>query len=235
MIEKNPRSELRSRQVTSESSRDLDRAKRIGIMPSSQLRRHFISLARRVRHWAVDKAGNKDYPFSVGITSINRRVGKSTIAFNMASAMTKVMRDDVLLVEADFGKHFISRRLGKAGISGLSDLMIDEGSNPTEFILPTPLGDLWVLGSGSVSERDSVELPFETLPPIMSKLDDFGCLVFDLPVADDLTSCFSLAQKIDGVILVVDAAKMDHRNIIRVRKKLESYGVDIIGMAINKS
>jgi len=210
--------------------RDLERAKRIGIMPSNQLRRHFISLARRVNHWAQEK----DYPFTVGITSINRRVGRSTVAFNLASAMTKVLRDDVLLVEADFGKHFISRRLGKAGFTGLSDLMLAE-SNPEECILPTPLGDLWVLGSGSVGERDSVELPFDSVTTIVNQLDGYGCLVFDLPVANDLSSCFSIAPKLDGVILVVDAAQMDHRNIIRVRKKLEDYGVDVIGMAINKS
>lgn len=233
MIEKTPnKTEMRSRQkLTSESTRrDLERAKRIGIMPSNQLRRHFISLARRVRRWAE----SKDYPFSVGITSVNRRVGRSTVAFNLASALTKVLRDDVLLVEADFGKHFISRRLGKAGIMGLSDLMLADG-DPNECILPTPLGDLWVLGSGSVGERDSVELPFDSIASIVSKLDDFGCMVFDLPVADDLSSCFSLAPKLDGVVLVVDAAQMDHRHIIRVRKQLESYDVDVIGMAINKS
>lgn len=233
MIEKRPfTNEMRSRRkLTSESTlRDLERAKRIGIMPSNQLRRHFISLARRVEHWAK----GKDRPFSIGVTSINRRVGRSTVAFNLASAFTKVLRNDVLLVEADFGKHFISRRLGKAGFIGLSDLMLNKGSLD-DCILPTPLGDLWVLGSGSVGERNSVELPFDSLPSIISKLNEYGCLVFDLPIADDLSSCFSMAPKLDGVVLVVDAAQMDHRHIIRVRKKLEDYDVDVIGMAINKS
>lgn len=145
-----------------------------------------------------------------------------------------MLRDDVLLVEADFGKHFISRRLGKAGVMGLSDLMLSDG-DPSECILPTPLGDLWVLGSGSIGERESVELPFDSITSIVNKLDEFGCLVFDLPVSEDLSSCFSIAPKLDGVVMVVDAAQMDHRHIIRVRKQLEEYGVDVIGMAINKS
>ncbi len=141
----------------------------------------------------------------------------------------------MLLVEADFGKHFISRRIGTAGGAGLSE-MIQSGIDTDQCILPTPLGDLAVLGSGSMNERDSLELPFDVVGSmIQEKFSAFGYLVFDLAVADDLTSCLSIAPSLDGTILVVDAAQIDYRQIGKVKKRLENFGVEIIGMVINKA
>lgn len=201
------------------------------LSPSSHLRRHFVALARRVKQWAAP-CGR---PAKIGVTSLDRKVGKSTISFNLASALTRIESDHVLLVEADFGKHFVSRKLGFAGTPGLSEIIVS-GNNPEECILPTPIGDLSVLGSGHISEQESVEMPFDLLGPILdNNFDQFGYLIFDLSVANDLSSCYSILPYLDGVIIAVDAANIDRKQIGRAKTRLASMGVELIGMVINRT
>ena len=59
--------------------------------------------------------------------------------------------------------------------------------------------------------------------------------MFDLPVASHLTACYSIASQLDGVILTVEAKQIDQRLINRFRKQMETFGVEIIGVVINKS
>ena len=213
------------------SSSDWQSARQHVLAPSVQLRRHFVALARRVKQWSAP-CGR---PAKVGVTSIDRHVGKSTVAFNLASALTRIEGDQVLLIESDFGKHFITRRLGCAGSPGLSEV-ISSGLDPAECILETPINDLSVLGSGHISEQESVEMPFDLLGPVMeNSFDQFGYLVFDLPVASDLTSCYSMLPSIDGVMIVVDSGKIDRKQINRARQKLAGCGAELIGLVINQS
>jgi capsular exopolysaccharide synthesis family protein len=206
-------------------------ASRLGILPSVNLRRHFVALARQVKQWAITRGR----PIKVGVTSLERKVGKSTIAFNLAASLSRVERDQVLLVEADFGKHFISRRLGSAGTSGLSDILLGQAT-ASECIQRTPIDRLAVLGSGHINEVESVELPFDTMGTVLDQYcERFGYMIFDLPVASELTSCYSILPSIDGVIVVVEANKIDRRHVIRVKNRLTSCGVDILGMVINRA
>jgi len=75
---------------------DWQNSKRFGIAPSQHLRRHFVALSRRIKHWSSPV----QRPVKIGITSIDRGVGKSTIAFNLAAILARI--DGVLIaVEAD--------------------------------------------------------------------------------------------------------------------------------------
>jgi len=46
-------------------------------------------------------------------------------------------------------------------------------------------------------------------------------------------SCF-LADKVDGVILVVEAERTKAEVVRKIRKELESAGVNILGVVLNK-
>ncbi len=213
------------------TSRDHQQARRAGVVPSSSLRPHFVSLARQVRRWAGSRPG----PVNVGVTSLVAKAGRSTVSFNLASSLTSIIRDEVLLVEADFGKHFVTRRLGKSRSAGLSEL-ITGFEDAEELIHETPLPNLSVLGSGRVAGQDALELPFDMLGNVVSdSFNGFGYVVFDLPVANHLTACYSIAGQLDGVILCVESNQIDQRQISRFRKQMEGLGVEIIGIVINKS
>jgi len=221
--------------LTNRDLKDRQRAKRMGVAPSASLRRHFMSLARQVRRWSASKTEIVDRPVAIGITSLNSGAGKSTVSYNLSAAICSIGRTSTLLVESDFGSHYITRRLGQARSSGLSEMLIGV-ADVEDVIHETPITDLHVIGSGRKTDQEALELPFDLLPEVISKqLSDYGYLIFDLPMANHLTVCDAITPFLDGVILTVEANQIDHRLISRFRKNAESFGVEIIGMVINKS
>ena len=79
-------------------------------------------------------------------------------------------------------------------------------------------------------------MPFDLLGPILdNNFDQFGYLIFDLSVANDLSSCYSILPYLDGVIIAVDAANIDRKQIGRAKTRLASMGVELIGMVINRT
>ena len=221
--------------------RDLQRARRRGVAPSSSLRRHFFALARQVDQWAKMRKRPGIYNSStgpdctIGVTSLARGAGRSTVSFNLASALGTLKRTRGLLVEADFGKHFVTRRLGFSRAPGLSELLLGV-AELEESVFQTPLSDLSLMGCGRKSEQESLELPFDLLPGLINeKLDEFGFIVFDLPLANHLTACHSILPHLDGVILSVESSHIDHNEIDRFRKQVEAHGVEIIGVVLNKA
>lgn len=218
----------------SASKNDRQRAQRMGVAPSASLRPHFLSLARQTRAWAhaTDKAAVT--PCNVGVTSLARNSGNSTVAYNLAVAMTSIARSKVLLVEADFGRHFISRRLGSARKLGLSELLSGIAAFE-ETLCDNPITNLDVIGCGQVSEADSLELPFDELPGVINhSFADYRYTFFDLPTASNLSTCYSVLPALDGVILNVEANQIDQKQIARFRRSMGMLDVPIIGMVINK-
>ena len=109
-------------------------------------------------------------------------------------------------------------------------------SEVEDVVHETPITDLHVLGSGRKSDQEALELPFDLLPKLFStQFADYGYLIFDLPMASHLTACDAITPFLDGVILTVEANQIDHRLINRFRKNAESFGVEIVGLVINKS
>lgn len=104
-----------------------------------------------------------------------------------------------------------------------------------EVITETPIENLDAIGCGQVNEQVALELPFDELPSVVnSSFIDYGYSIFDLPIANNLTACYSLAPSLDGIILNVEAHQIDHKLITRFRTTMQALNVPIIGMVINK-
>ena len=216
--------------------REVNRARRKGVAPSTRLRRHFFALARQVRHWAESRPAHESgRGLAIGVTSLASGNGRSTVSFNLACALTSLLRNPVLLVESDFGKHYISRLLGFGRAPGLGELLLGVAEFD-EAVFPTPVTNLSVLGAGRKSDQEALELPFDPLPHLMSEqLNEFGFMVFDLPLANHLTACHSVTPHLDGVVLVIESNQIDQRQISRFRRQLESQGIEIVGVVLNKA
>ena len=204
--------------------------RKLGLTPSVKLRRHFLALARRIRHWY----GSRKRPARVGVTSLDVAAGRSTVAFNLAASLVRISSDPVLLVESDFGGHYVSRRLGIAGSTGLSDIVLSQAA-PSQCIVDTPIEKFSVMPCGSITDQDALELPFERLEFLLdSDFERFGFLIFDLPVADELSACYSIVPSLDGVILIVDGKKMDRNEILSCKQRINACGTELIGVVINR-
>jgi len=225
---------MSTQHATNSGPIDRQRAKRMGIAPSTSLRRHFLSLARQTRQWAHQNNFGGIRPCSIGVTSVARGSGNSTVAYNLAVAMTSIARSKVLLVECDFGRHFITRRLGNGRKMGLSELLAGM-TEMEEIVTETPIRNLEAMGCGQVNEQVALELPFDELPAVINRnFIDYGYTFFDLPVANNLTACYSMVPALDGIILNVEANQIDHKLVSRFQSSMQAINVPILGMVINK-
>ena len=206
------------------------------IVPSNSLRGHFFALARQIRLWSESNTDLSDNgTISIGVTSLERGVGSSTVSFNLTCALASLCRTRTLLVESDFGHPFIAARLGHAKAPGLSELLAGE-TTEHESVFATPIADVSVVGCGQKTENEALELPFDGLEPILKDtFAEYAYTVFDLPLASDLTACHSIAPYMDGVILTVDSNFIDQRRVTRFKKQIEAYGVPVLGIVLNKS
>ena len=219
--------------VVNREQKDRQRAKRMGVAPSVSLRKHFLALARQVRQWQKSDPLRTE-SCSIGVTSLTEGSGTSTIAYNLSVALTTVSRSQVLLVESNFGHHFITRRLGQSRKPGMSELLtgmvvLDDVVNDT------PIKNLDLVGCGQTPEQLALELPFDEMQSVIDhNFSQYGYSVFDLPTANNLTPCFSMAPSLDGIILSVEANQINQKEITRFHNAMSSLGVDIIGLVINK-
>jgi Mrp family chromosome partitioning ATPase len=219
-----------------EQRRQAQRARRRGVVASSSLRLHFVALARQVKQWSETRPNAPTgRGIAIGVTALTKAAGKSTVSFNLACALTSLVRKRGLLIESDFGKHYVTRRLGYARAPGLSEMLLGVAGRH-ETVFPTALPELSIMGCGRKSDQEAVELPFEELDSMMGEsLSDFGFLVFDLPLADHLTACHSILPHLDGIILVVESNQIDQVQIDRFRRHVESQGIAIVGVVLNKA
>ena len=169
------------------------------------------------------------------MTSLERGVGSSTVSFNLTCALASLCRARTLLIESDFGHPFIAARLGHSKAPGLSELLAGE-TTEHESVFATPIADVSVVGCGQKTDAEALELPFDGLEPMLKEtFAEYTYSVFDLPLASDLTACHSIAPYMDGVILTVDSNYIDQRRVTRFKKKIEAYGVPVLGVVLNKS
>lgn len=203
------------------------------VKASQALRRHFLSLGRQVVRWA-DKLTLDSV--CIGVTCLDRRIGTSTVSFNLAAAIGKVLENNVLYAEADFGNPFLFRKRGGKLPVGLSDVLKGDVESSSAIVQLEGEPHLSALGCGLTKERDSVELPLGNLKTVVAdQLSHFDFVVFDLPIADGLTACDSVASQLDGVILVVESGDIDQRRIESFRNRMNRMNVEIIGLVINKA
>ena len=224
-----------------ENNMNRRRVRSRSVVPSHSLRSHFFALARQVRQWSDNRREQlnldpqSDRGTVVGVTSLERGVGTSTVSFNLACSIASLAKANTLLVESDFGRHYVTRRLGHARSVGLAEMLLGVAEKE-ETVHATPIANVSIMGCGTKSDQEALELPFETLAPILNEtLADYPYTIFDLPLASELTACHSIAPHMDGVILTVDSNLIDQNRIARFRKKVENYGVEVIGIVLNKS
>ena len=201
------------------------------LIPDSRLRQYFLALARRVQEW--NRCARQ--PAKIGVTSIQRQASRSIVSFNLAAALTRIETSSILMIESDFGRHPMTRHLSIAGSPGFGEVIIGT-ADPAQCIADTPIEQFSILPSGRVNEQESLELPFKRLPKLLeSEFRRFGYLVFDLPVADDLTSCYSIVPQLDGIILVLESGALDRQQIEKAKQRIAACGTDLIGAVINRN
>ncbi len=169
----------------------------------------------RLRHGVLHHPVRKNVR-SVLITSAVNSEGKTTVAIGLAQALARSMNHWSLLVETDLRRPSVARRMNLLREPGLIGHLL-AGRPLSEIIQPTHLTKLSVISAGG-SRRDAASLisshQFNAAYESLRQRYDDRVLVLDAPPVLATAEPLSLAQLVDGIILVVRAG-LTPRKIIR--------------------
>jgi len=164
------------------------------------------------------------------VTSAMPDEGKSTVSYNLATALAQRGRK-VLLVDADMRCSSISKQFG-SGV-GLSTILAE----PREYPVYRPfsqLPSLYVIPTGS-QPADPMEVfasprMKECLTTWRKEYDE---IIIDTPPVLPFSDALTLSSDADGVILVTRSGTSRTKAILRATQVLLRSGSNVVGFVLN--
>ncbi len=170
--------------------------------------------------------------FSVGVTSAGYGDGKTTIAMALASGLAQDFGKEVALADLDFKTHSVGREYGLEGKEGVSEVLLGQAPLPavTHHHRDTPMA---IITAGN-ARADSTRLANSDrlISMIESLKEKCSYIVLDLPATLHSMSAPVLAQRCDGVIVVVRDGKTRRAELDRVLHLLRD--ANILGVVVNR-
>lgn len=171
----------------------------------------------------------------IGITSASPGAGKSFIASNLATSLSRLSNQNVVLLDFDFQRASIAELFGFTQGPGLNDYLLGNLAEISDVAVRVGDTGLTVLPA-FLGSTNSAELlasaRFEEMMRSLRTLPGDLLIVCDLPplfVSDD---AILAAQHLDGVILVVEQGVTTKK---QVRASLQMlYPTKIYGTIFNR-
>jgi len=186
---------------------------------------------REIRASVLYANGEKT-PHTILVTSPASGEGKSTVAMNLAAALS--LKGKTCLVDGDMRKPMIAGIFGcSAGASWVYALT---GARSLEQVLVAPSGraNFSVLASAARPSNPGELIGSAKMAELMGELKArFDYVVIDSPPSIPFSDARELSQHADGVLLVVRCGWTTRRAISRCTEGLQEIGAHILGVVVN--
>jgi capsular exopolysaccharide synthesis family protein len=186
----------------------------------------YRKLAAALHHAQTDK-GLK----LIMVVSANPGEGKSLTASNLALTLSESYQRHVLLIDADLRRPSLHDIFGVPNRTGLSDgLARDSLQGLAVLELSARLS---ILPSGRPMEDPTGALTSHQMRRILDEARArYDWVVIDTPPVGLLSDAKLLADMVDGVVLVVEAAKTRYQDLLRA---IDSIGREhLVGAVLNR-
>ncbi|MBE9011948.1 polysaccharide biosynthesis tyrosine autokinase [Pseudanabaenaceae cyanobacterium LEGE 13415] len=168
---------------------------------------------------------------SLVVTSAGRQEGKSTIAANLAVAMTQVQRR-VLLIDADFRNPAQHHLWGLTNQFGLSNVLV--GQVPFSAAVQQITSNLHVLSVGTIPPNPIALLDSQRMRELIESFTQvYDVVLLDTPALSGTADTAILNTMVDGALLVVRPGVVDVPNAIAAKQFLAQSGQTILGVVVN--
>jgi uncharacterized protein involved in exopolysaccharide biosynthesis/Mrp family chromosome partitioning ATPase len=184
----------------------------------------------------VSGAAGHERAISVGVIGIEPGNGASTFALGLAICSSEDFQLPTVLVEADRIGRSISSEFGLSGVPGLCEMAAGEAT-AEKCIQPACRQSLCVVASSATSNSGEplVGLGDEFARAIESIQQTTEVVIVDLPPASTPDKLVGLAQRVDQLIVVIEAGKSDVAAVHRLLRNLEMSPVGVVGVVLNKT
>lgn len=165
----------------------------------------------------------------IGITSSQQAEGKSSTACNLAYALAETS-SRVLLLEGDLRKPTLAAKLGLAKSPGISNLLVSRGDFHEVIQQSNLAPKMDVITSGDVPPNPSELLSSNRMGRLLEELKkEYDYIIFDLPPVTVVTDALVVANKLDGVVMVVRSTVSDQHILSEAMRQLELVKVRVLG------
>lgn len=176
-------------------------------------------------------------PSVIAVTSAREGEGKTTCVAQMAVAMAEV-GSRVVAVDADFRRPMLQGQLvpdrSEPLRPGLSNYLID-GCSLEETVHETSRAGVRLVPTGPLPPNPAAFLESHRIEPALRELADRADLVLvDTPPVSAGADASILAQRVDGVIVVVDLDRSDERAVRDLLRQLETVHAPVLGFVLNR-
>ena len=172
-------------------------------------------------------------PKVILVTSALPEEGKTTTALNTAIVLAQ-QGGRVLLVDADFRRPSVHKKLGLRRQVGLSNVLAS-GEDPASVIWHVPqLPNLWVLPCGSIPPHPAELVGSARMRQLLhSWRQEYDHIVIDSPPVLSVTDAVLLAVTVDSVILVLHSGRTTKAALRRTRDLLMNVNASVMGVVVN--
>lgn len=171
---------------------------------------------------------------TICITSCIPNEGKSNVSFNLARSLAEFGKK-VIFIDADLRRSvLVGKYKPDQAVIGLSHYLSGQNSID-EILYETNIDNLDIIFTGPVPPNPAELLGsdiFGELLRIFRKVYDY--IIIDTPPIGSVIDSAIVAQKCDGVILVIEANAISYKLAQRAIRQLNKTKSKILGAVLNK-
>ncbi len=177
--------------------------------------------------------GHKSRTNVIAVTSPETGDGKTTIAYYLASAMSRV-RARVLLIDADMRSPATHLRAKIENGPGFTEVL--RGRRSLEQVVVRHTGTLDVLTAGAVPTNPVALAESTALDDLLAVARErYDCIIIDTPALGPFVDAALIAMRADSTALVLSANNSDERTSGQAVARLRALGVDnVLGVIMNR-
>jgi capsular exopolysaccharide synthesis family protein len=166
---------------------------------------------------------------ALAFTSALKGEGKSVSVANVAVALAELAAARVCLIDTDFRAPRMGKLFGLDEGPGLAEVLLEEAPL-SRAISETKVRNLHVIRAGREPRNPSELLGSGRVKDLLAVLKtDYTHILCDTPPLNPYTDAAVLGSQIDGVVLVVRAARTPRDEVERARLSLQRAGANVIG------
>ncbi|MFF2286136.1 CpsD/CapB family tyrosine-protein kinase [Peribacillus butanolivorans] len=195
--------------------------------PKSPITEQYRIIRTNIQFSSVDKEIK-----TIVVTSAEPNDGKSTTAANLAIVLAQEEKK-VLLVDTDLRKPSIHYAFNLSNIHGLTSVLTKK-MDLRKTILNSNVPNLDILTSGPIPPNPSELLNSKAMETAINELKDiYDFIIFDTPPVLLVTDSQIVANKCDGVIMVVASGKTNKQSAVKAKELLEKANTALLGVVLN--
>jgi capsular exopolysaccharide synthesis family protein len=169
------------------------------------------------------------------VTSALPTEGKTTSLANLGVSLAQAGRR-VLLVDTDLRRPALHKQFNISKEAGLTSLLLEREADVEHVVQKTGVDGLRVLPSGPVPANPAEVLGFAEMGALLERLRTMADYVLlDSPPVLSVTDASVLAEKVDGVLMVVEAGQTRTEMFKRAVAVLQGVKARVLGTILTKA